>query len=319
MTRESCLAAVVVSDGALLFEASVPISVFGVDRTASGAPALRVVVASDTTGPLATTAGLSLSGHSDLSALEDAGVVIIPTWPDPQQPPSTELVEALRNAEATGATVMGLCLGAYALGYAGLLDGRRAITHWRLLADFARRFPRTRVDESGLYVDEGSIITSAGTAAGLDACLHYVRREFGADAAAAIARRMVVAPHRSGNQNQFVQTEPSRPSGTSIAGIQERALSNLVQPLSVGLLASWYGTSRRTFDRDFTAAAGTSAAQWVIHQRVYTAQRLLETTDLSVEMVAHRSGFTSATALRPNFRRILGLGPQQYRDAFRTT
>ncbi|MFT4307164.1 MAG: helix-turn-helix domain-containing protein [Microbacterium sp.] len=318
MPRDPRLAVVIVPQGALLFETAVPISVFGVDRTSSGAPPLRVVVASDTAAPVTTTAGLSLSGLSGLDAADEASVVVVPTWPDPQTRPSDDLVTTLRRAEEGGATVMGLCMGAYALGYAGLLDGRRAITHWRVLSDFTSRFPRVLVDDSGLYVDEGSVITSAGTAAGLDACLHYVRREWGAEAAAAIGRRMVVAPHRSGNQNQFVQLEPPRPVGASISAVQERAVQRLGESVTVADLATWYGTSRRTFDRDFAAATGTSAAQWLIRQRVIVAQRLLETTDLAVEAVAHRSGFSSATALRPNFRKILGLAPQQYRAAFRT-
>lgn len=317
MRRDPYLAAVVVPDEALLFETSVPISVFGVDRTATGAPPLRVVVASADAETVTTTAGLSLSGLRDLAALDEAAVVVVPTWPDPERPPSEELVAALRRAEQDGATVMGLCLGAYALGYAGLLDGCRALTHWRLLADFAARFPAARVETGGLYVDEGGVITSAGTAAGLDACLHYVRREWGAQAAAAIARRMVVAPHRSGNQNQFVQPEPIRSPGASIALVQEKALGRLADGLTVDMLASWYGTSRRTFDRDFTAAAGVSAGSWLIRQRVIAAQRLLEATALSIEEIAHRCGFSSAVSLRPHFRRALGVAPQQYRESFR--
>ncbi len=151
---------------------------------------------------------------------------------------------------------MGLCMGAYALGHAGILDGRRAITHWRWLADFTTRFPDAIVDDSGLYVDEGQVITSAGTAAGLDACLHYVRREWGSQPASAIARRMVVAPHRAGNQNQFVTTDPPRASSPTIAAVQERVLTLLPHHVEIDELARWYGTSRRTFDRDFRAAAG---------------------------------------------------------------
>lgn len=319
MGRDLALAAVVVPDDALLFEVSVPISVFGVDRTATGGPALRVAVAAiDGRSRLRTTAGLALSGFSHLDVVAEAGVVIVPTWPDPAVEPPEQLVAALRDAVDAGATVMGLCLGAYVLGYAGLLDGRRAITHWHWMSDFTRRFPSVRIDDTSLYVDEGRVITSAGTAAGLDACLHYVRREWGASAASAIARRMVVAPHRAGNQNQFVEPEPARIGDTSIAAVQSQALECLSDSIGVGQLAAWYGTSRRTFDRDFRSAVGQSPLQWLVHQRILRAQRLLETTDLTVEEIAHQVGFSSAVTLRPHFRRVLGTSPQRYRDAFRT-
>lgn len=263
-----------------------------------------------------TSAGLELGGLQSLDALGEAGVVIVPTWPDPTVAPSDDLLAALRCAYDDGATLMGLCLGAYVLGYAGLLDQRRAITHWRWLDDFARRFPRTAVDDGSLYVDEGRIITSAGTAAGLDACLHYVRREWGAAAAAAIARRMVIAPHRAGNQNQFAEPEVSRSNDATIAVVQERALGALQAGVTVNDLARWYGTSRRTFDRDFRSATGQSPLQWLLHQRILRAQRLLESTTLSVEEIAHQAGFSSAVALRPQFRRMLAVSPQQYRDGF---
>lgn len=320
MKADRALAAVIVPDGAHLFEAAVPVSVFGVDRTSTGGPALRVVVA--TVGPAApvrTTAGLTLSGFAGLEALDAAGVVIVPTWADPTREPPGELLEALRRAVDRGATVMGLCLGAFVLGYAGLLDGRRAVTHWHWLPEFTRRFPRTRVDESTLYVDEGQVITSAGTAAALDACLHYVRREWGAAAANAIARRMVVAPHRPGGQAQYAEPRPTPADDTSIAAVQARALTELPGGVTVVDLAHWYGTSRRTFDRDFRAATGQSPLQWLLHQRIMHAQRLLETTDLPVETVAHRAGFSSAVALRPQFRRILGVSPREYRGAFSVT
>lgn len=320
MKRDARLAAVVVCDDALLFESSVPISVFGVDRTDSGGPPLHAVaVSAEQRRKTTTTAALTLSGLADLDVLAEAGVIVVPTWSKPETPPSAAMTEALRDAVAEGATVMGLCLGAYALGHAGLLDGRRAITHWRWLDDFAQRFPKARVDNSSLYIDEGTIITSAGTAAGLDACLHYIRREWGAEPAAAVAKRMVVAPHRSGNQNQFAEPAPPRLDSSSIAAIQQQALEMPVAGLVVDDLVAWYRTSRRTFDRDFRAATGQSPLQWLLHQRVFAAQQLLETTALSVEQIARHVGFSSAISLRPHFRRVLGVSPQQYRQAFTTT
>ncbi|PWJ52955.1 transcriptional regulator, AraC family with amidase-like domain [Quadrisphaera granulorum] len=311
---------VVVPDSAHLFEASVPLSVYGVDRTASGAPPLRVAVTTTADQQqIRTTAGLVVSGFSPLAVVDTAGVVIVPTWPDPAAVPPVELVEALHRAVEEGATVMGLCMGAYALGHAGLLDGRRATTHWHWMADFSRRFPGTRADETSLFVDEGSVITSAGTAAALDACLHHVRREWGAASANAIARRMVVAPRRAGTQRQFVDPEPVRADVAPIAAVQERALAALAEGVVVDDLARWYGTSRRTFDRDFRAAVGESPLQWLLHQRVLRAQQLLESSDLSVEEVAHRTGFSSAVALRPHVRRVLGVSPQRYRESFAQT
>lgn len=317
MPRDPRLAAVVIPDGALLFEASVPISVFGVDRRSTGGPELRVTVATPGgTDRASTTAGLSLSGLRGLEVLDEAGVVILPSWPQPAMEPPDDLLGAVRSAYEAGATLMGLCLGAYVLAYAGLLDGRRALTHWHWMSDFQQRFPEVRLHQSSLYVDEGRIITSAGTAAGLDACLHYVRREWGANAASAIARRMVVAPHRPGSQNQFIEPEVSAGTEPSIAAVQARALESLNTAVEIDQLAGWYGTSRRTFDRDFRAAAGQSPLQWLIHQRVLLAQRLLETSDLSVEAIAHSVGFTSAMAMRPSFRRHLGVTPSQYRESF---
>ncbi|SIR70111.1 GlxA family transcriptional regulator [Williamsia sterculiae] len=319
MRRDPTMAAVVVPDGVPLFEAAIPISVFGVDRTSTGGPPLRVAVTTADTGSTAqTTAGLVLSGFSGLDVLGTAGVVVVPTWPEPAVEPPDELVAALRGVVDTGGTVMGLCLGAYVLGYAGLLDDRRATTHWHWLDDFARRFPSVHVDDSSLYLDEGPVVTSAGSAAGLDACLHYVRREWGAAAASAIARRMVVAPHRAGNQSQFSEPEPPRVTDSSIAAVQLRALEHLADGVGVDRLASWYGTSRRTFDRDFRSATGQSPLRWLLHQRILRSQRLLETTDLTVDEIAHRVGFSSAVTLRPHFRGILGVSPRHYRDTFTT-
>ncbi|MFT4042540.1 MAG: helix-turn-helix domain-containing protein [Gordonia sp. (in: high G+C Gram-positive bacteria)] len=340
MTRDPRVAAVLISPDALLFQVSVPMNVFGIDHSEFGGPALRAIPIA--TGPdetVDTTGGLRLGGLAKLSEAQHAGVVIVPTWADPATPPGPAVIETLREAESDGATVMGLCLGAYALAYAGLLDGRRALTHWHWQDDFTRRFPAihspdSRVPDShspdsrahdsaaagtGLYIDEGRIITSAGAAAGIDACLHYVRREWGAAAAAAIAKRMVVAPHRSGTQRQFTAFDLHRPGESGIGSVQERALAHPIATVTVPMLVRWYGTSRRTFDRDFRAATGQSPLQWLIYQRVLTAQRLLETTTLDIEMVANQAGFASAISLRPHFRRALGISPQAYRHSFGAT
>jgi transcriptional regulator GlxA family with amidase domain len=222
----------------------------------------------------------------------------------------------LRIAYDEGAIVVGLCLGAFVLAEAGLLEGRSATTHWRHTDTLAARYPSTKVAHDVLYVDEGQVITSAGSAAGIDACLHILRREHGAEAANAAARALVVAPHRAGGQAQFMET-PLPPSGEdAFASTTAWALENLDQPLTVDELAARSHMSRRTFTRRFRARMGASPLQWLLQQRTLRAQRLLETTDLPIEAVAHRSGFGSAVALRSHFQAALGTSPREYRVAF---
>jgi transcriptional regulator GlxA family with amidase domain len=213
---------------------------------------------------------------------------------------------------------VGLCLGAFVLAAAGLLDGRRSATHWFHAATLAAQYPNVRVDASALFVDEGDVVTSAGTAAGLDACLHVVRRFWGARAANAIARRMVVPPQRSGGQAQYVDEPVSEVHAKDdLALSMEYALEHLAEPLAIDALAARAHQSRRTFDRRFRAHTGVSPKQWLLHQRILRSQRLLENTDLSVDTVARQVGLANAVSLRPHFRRILGISPQSYRDSFR--
>lgn len=309
--------AVVLFDRAPLFETSVPLGVFGVDRTDTGAPAFRVLAVAGEPGPLRSTAGVELTAPHTLRALARADIVVVPTWRDPAGDPPEPVLAALRRAHARGALVVGLCLGAFVLAAAGLLDGRRVATHWRWADLLAQRYPQVEVDPDVLYVDDGDVVTSAGTAAGLDACLHVVRREFGADAAAAIARRMVVPPHRTGGQAQYVEHPvPADVEGDRFAEVLAYAAAHLDEDLDVDELAARALTSRRTFDRRFREATGSSPLQWLLAQRVLRAQELLETTDLPVDEVARRCGFASAVALRPHFRRAVGVAPREYRAAF---
>jgi transcriptional regulator GlxA family with amidase domain len=301
-----------------LFEISVPLSVFGVDRRSTGAPAYEVLAIAADEGQLLSTGGVRVASNYGLGDLTGAGVVIVPTWRDPAERPPEPVLESLRLAHQEGALVVGLCLGAFVLAAAGLLDGRRAATHWMHAAGLAASYPEVTVDADVLYVDDGSVITSAGTAAGLDACLHIVRRQFGSAAATAIARRMVVPPHRSGGQAQYIQRAVSDPDGSSdLAGALLWAVAHLHEPLDVGTLARRAHLSRRTLDRRFRDELGTSPLAWVLHQRVLEAQRLLESTDLTVDAVAGRAGFSSGMALRPHFRRVVGVSPQDYRRTFR--
>ena len=317
MTRDPTVVAVLVFDGAPLFEMSVPLSVFGTDTTAGETPTydLRSVAAEP--GPLRTTGGLEVQAPYGLDALETAGIVVVPAWRDPGQRPGEPVLAALRAAHADGAVVVGLCLGAFVLAAAGLLDGRRAVTHWAFADTLAELHPQVSVDPGSLFVDEGDVLTSAGAAAGVDACLHLVRRTAGPAAAAAIGRRMVVPPQRAGSQAQYV--DPALPDGVAdtLSTVMAHVLEHLDAVVSVDELAARAHMSRRAFDRAFRAAVGESPLRWLVHQRVLRAQRLLEATDLPVDAVARRVGLGAAVSLRPPFTRQVGMSPQRYREAFR--
>ncbi|MGW4126064.1 GlxA family transcriptional regulator [Nocardia sp. NPDC004711] len=320
MPRRRTTVAVLVFDQAPLFETSVPISVFGVDRSAHGVPRFELLTIAAGTAPIATTGGLRLHAPYGLDALGRAGVVIVPGWPDPEADPPASVLDAIRAAHADGAVTVSLCMGAFVLAAAGLLDGRRAATHWVHAPTLAARYPSIRVDPQVLYIDDGDVITSAGTAAGLDACLHVVRRLWGTEAAATIARRMVVPPHRSGGQAQyFDQPLTDIDHDDDLTAAITYALTHLDEPITIDTLARAAGHSRRSFDRHFRARAGISPLQWLLHQRILHARRLLETTDLSIDTIATQVGFTNAIALRPHFRRLLDTTPQHYRNTYRGT
>lgn len=317
--RSATTIGVILGDGAPLLELAVAPRVFSVDVTDAGGPAFDLRLAAERPGRLGTTGGLGLEAPCTLADLDAAGVVIVPGWRAGSTDPAPEVLDTLRRAHREGAVVVGLCLGSFVLAAAGLLDGLRATTHWAALDELRRRHPAVRAEPDALYVDEGPILTSAGSAAGLDACLHLLRREHGARVANHVARRLVVAPHRSGGQAQFVErpvaTAPDDGIGRAMRAAQER----LADPdLDVAALAAVAGMSRRTFDRRFRTAAGVSALRWLVDQRVLRAQELLAGSELDVDAVARRCGFSDATALRPHFRRVVGVAPRSYRSTFAT-
>lgn len=317
MKRDPRVVAVFVADGAPIFETAVPLSVFGVDRRDTGGPSYSVLPVAADDMPAASTGGVVLGRLQPLSATAGAGIVVVPSWRDPRERPPARVLDALRDAYDDGAIVAGLCLGAFVLAAAGLLDGKRATTHWHWASLFRKEFPQVDLDPAVLYVDEGRIITSAGTAAGLDACLHLVRRESGPHAAAAIARRMVVPPHRAGGQAQFIDSmEPGHPDGGPLGELLAWLTANLDRAITVDQMAARVSVSRRTFDRQFRAVTGTSPLRWLLHQRILAAQQLLETTNLPVDHVARSVGFADAVALRPHFRRAVGVSPVGYRQSF---
>lgn len=310
--------AVLLFSGAPIFESSIPLSVFGVDRQDAGVPRYRLLVCAGESGPLSTTGGLTLTAPYGLEALSRAGTIVVPAWRSISQPPPVEAIAALRKAHHEGARIIGLCTGAFVLAAAGLLDGRPATTHWMYAPTLAKRYPRVHVDPRELFVDDGDILTSAGTAAGIDLCLHVVRSDHGGEAANALARRLVVPNRRGGGQAQYIdQSLPEEIGNDPLAEVVTWALENLGQQFDVEVLAARAYMSRRTFDRRFRTLTGSAPLQWLITQRVLQAQRLLETSELSVDDVARRCGFRSPVALRGHFRRQLGMSPAAYRTSYR--
>ena len=310
--------AVVVYDRVAVFEMGVPCEVFGIDRSAMGLPNYRVLVCAAEPGPLTTAMGYGIQPRHGLGSMSQADTIVVPSWRDVRETPPEPLLRALRSAYRRGARIASLCAGAFVLAHAGLLDGRRATTHWMYSDALAARFPQVDVDPTVLYVDEGSILTSAGTASGIDLCLHMVRKDHGAEVANAFARRMVVPPHRDGGQAQFVQTPMAAPSDRNhLAATLEWALEHLDEPLTVEQLAAHAHRSPRTFARHFRAETGTTPLRWLLAQRIVAAQRMLETTDEPVAEVAIGCGFGSSAALRMHFGRVLGTSPASYRRTFR--
>jgi AraC family transcriptional activator FtrA len=315
------------------FELGVVHEVFGLDRAecddrpydlrvvaAYGSP-VPVNIYSSGGKPTSSVGSWSISTPWDIDSLNDADTLVIVTWPDPELPTPPAVLEAVQQAHRRGARIVSVCSGAFLLAEAGLLDGRRATTHWMYSDDLAARYPSIDVDPNVLFVDGGDgIFTSAGTAAGIDLCLHIVRLDHGAEVANTVARRMVVPPQRDGGQAQFVPSPvPPAPDDDTIAATIEWAMSHLDQPLQVDDLARRAMLSPRTFARRFGSVTGTTPMKWLARQRVLHAQRLLETTDLPIELVAQQCGFGTATVLRTHFRRVAGTSPLAYRRVFRCT
>jgi transcriptional regulator GlxA family with amidase domain len=299
------------------FELGVLAEVFGLDRTDDGLPGFDFAVCALRPGSVATTTGFEVRVPHGLERVAEADLVAVPSWTDGPAEPPAEVVEALRAALDRGARLLAVCSGSFLLAAAGVLDGRRATTHWRYTAALAARYPQVRVDPDVLYVEDGPVVTSAGTAAAIDACLHLIRAEHGAAVANAFARRMVVAPHRSGGQAQFVETAVPAPGDGDLASLVAWVQGHLAQPLTVEDLAARALMSPRTFARRFRAATGTTPHQWLLDQRMLLAEQLLEQTDLPVDDVAGGCGLGSADTLRHHFARRRRTSPVGYRRAFR--
>jgi transcriptional regulator GlxA family with amidase domain len=306
--------ALVALPGLAPFEFGVVCEVFGIDRTAQGGPAFDLRIVTADPGPVTTSLGFDMVVEHGLAAAEDADLLAIPALP--RGPVDERVLDLLRRAHARGAWILSVCSGAFVLAQSGILDGRRATTHWMHTDELAERFPSVRVDPDVLFVQEGRIVTSAGTAAGIDACLHIVREEWGAAAANVVARRMVVPPQRHGGQAQYIRTPIPEARADSFAEVTEWMLDNLDQELTVETLARRALMSPRTFARRFRADLGTTPLAWLNRQRLLRAQQLLEETDLTLETIAGRVGFGTAAVMRHHFVRVLQTTPAAYRRTF---
>jgi transcriptional regulator GlxA family with amidase domain len=301
-----------------MFELGVVIEVFGVDRTDDGVPAIEFRACTEQPGePIAMDNGLTLTTEHGLAEAEGADLVIAPAY-DYSQPPTEAVMDVFRRAHERGAWVLSVCSGAFLLGEAGLLDGRSCTTHWRHTDELRRRFPDATVDPDVLFVEDDRVITSAGTAAGIDACLHHVRCELGAGVATKIARRMVVPPQRDGGQRQFIDLPVPDCEAESLSPLLTWMREHLAEEQPVRVLARRAAMSERTFARRFSAETGTTPGKWLLAQRLHHARTLLESSDVPVETVAFRSGFGSAALLRHHFSTQVGVAPAEYRRTFRT-
>lgn len=306
----------ILAPGANPFEFSVACEVFGLRRPELGPPLYEHRLAA-VTRPIEINGGWHLDTPYGLEALEDAHTIVVPASPM-ERPVPDELLEALRAAYARGARLLSFCSGVFALAAAGVLDGRPAATHWMYTDELARRHPTIRVDPDVLYVDDGQVLTSAGTAAGIDLALHVVRMDHGAEVANHIARRMVVPPHREGGQAQFALAPvPRTVDDDPLSPVVTWMLDHLDEQLTVPQLARMAAMSPRTFARRFRETMGTTPLRWLHHQRVARTQELLEVTDLPIDVIAHRVGFGTATNLREHFRRVTSTTPAAYRQTFR--
>lgn len=314
---QSIRVAVLAFDGVSLFHLSVPGIVLGTAQSAPGEPQYEVQYCAETPGMVSTDQGLGLAVAHGLELMEASDVIVIPAWSDQAVAASAPLVSALQLANAQGKLIVGLCLGAFVLAEAGLLDGKEATTHWAWRDEFARRFPEVRFRPEVLYVSADNIVTSAGTVAAIDCCLHLIRQRQGADVANRTAKMLVTPPHRQGGQAQYVEHPvPQLPSETHLSDVLVWARINLASDLSLDALADRAKMSRRTFTRRFREATGSTVSKWLNAERVARAQELLETTDLSIEYVAGEAGFGTPLSLRQQFGIHLGTSPSEYRRAF---
>jgi transcriptional regulator GlxA family with amidase domain len=307
--------AVIAIDGVAPFELGVLCEAWGIDRTVQGVPLLDFAVCGIAPGQVRTTMGFSLGVEHGLDRVAEADLVCIPAVRR-DQPMPEQVLEVVRRSVERGARVLSVCSGAFLLGEAGLLDDRGCTTHWMYTDELQARFPRARVVPEVLYVDEDPVITAAGSAAGLDACLHLWRKEYGGRVASMVARRMVVPPQREGGQAQYISRPVPDCSAETLGPLLTWITENIAEEHSVEVLARRAHMSARTFARRFRAETGATPHAWVTNQRVIAAEELLESSDASIEWIASEVGFGNAATMRQHFSRVRGISPQGYRQSF---
>jgi AraC family transcriptional activator FtrA len=315
--RDKRNVAVLAYDGLGAFEFGIVAEVFGLPRPEMGPDWYRFQVCSLQPGRLRATGGLTIQARGRIADIAQAGTIVIPGWKASEAPPA-QLIAALRRAHSRGARLVSICSGVFVLAATGLLDGKRATTHWRYVDQLRSRYPKIRVEPDVLYVDEGSILTSAGSAAGIDLCLHIVRVDYGAEVANEVARRLVMPPHRDGGQAQYVRNPVRTALAGGLAPVLQWAEAHLHESLSVEDLARRAAMSPRNFARRFQEQTGTTPHQWLMHQRLLAAQRRLEKTDESIDRIAEAVGLESAATLRQYFSQMLRTTPTAYRRQFST-
>lgn len=307
-------------DGLCTFEFGVAVEIFGLPRPEMGDAWYQFAVAGVDEGELRATGGIRILADGDLSLLECAEVIIVPGWRGIDSAVPDALCDALRRASARGCQVMSICSGVFVLAAAGLLDGRKATTHWRYIEALKTRYPAINVVEDVLYQDEGDILTSAGSAAGIDLCLHVVRRDYGMEAANRVARRLVIPPHRDGSQTQQLSRPVAQLRESQRLGqLFDFLHQHLALPHTVNALAGRVGMSQRTFLRRFQDATGTTPARWLLNERLLRAKDYLENSKASIESIAEQTGFGQAATLRHHFRQQYALSPARYRKQFART
>lgn len=309
--------AVLTYDGLCTFEFGIAIEVFALPRPEIDLPWYSCRVCSFEKGPLQTTGGLSVAAPYGPRALSWADTILIPGWRDVDQPIPRTITAALCKAHARGARLVSICSGVFVLAATGLLNGRSAATHWRYANRLQDAYPRIQVEPDMLYIDHGNILTSAGSAAGIDLCLHIVKRDCGTEVANSVARRLVLPTHRDGGQTQYIPA-PVSDGPQSLAPLLDRLRKQLHVPHTIASMADQAGQSQRTFIRRFRQSTGTSPHAWLTRERIQCARGLLETTKLNSDHIAERCGFATAETFRHHFRRLIGVPPMRYRASFQT-
>lgn len=319
MSAKKHLVVALAYDGLCTFEFGCTVELFALDRPELGVDWYDFAVCAVEPGPIRAAGGIMVQAPYDPSLLERADTIVIPGWRDADEDPPAALLAQIRAAHARGARLCTICSGVFILAAAGILDGLRATTHWRYVERLQRRYPRVQVLADDLYVDEGQVITSAGSAAGLDMLLHLVRRDYGARVGNMVAQRLVVAPHREGGQAQFLPRPMAHDEQGRLSRLMDWLRSHPAEPHTVASMAERAAMSPRTLQRQFQDATGMGPVEWLVRERVAIAKDLLESPEIALAQVAERAGFGSEESLRHHFRRVASTTPGAYRRAFLVT